>query len=73
MSLSSINFLAASDSFFGELGLVVLGIALLLAVGLVVLIIRCWHKVSQGFCLWLRTVWAAQKSVSRAWLSSRPA
>ena len=51
MSLSSMNLLAASDSFFGELGLVVLGIALLLAVGLVVLIVRCWHKVSQGSAL----------------------
>lgn len=49
MSLSSTSLLAAS--FFGELGLVVLGIALLLAVGLVVLIVRCWHKVAQGSAL----------------------
>ena len=49
MSLSSTNLLAAG--FFGELGLVVLGIALLLCVGLVVLIVRCWHKVSQGSAL----------------------
>ena len=51
MNLLSMNLLAASDGFFGELGLVVLGIALLLAVGLVVLIVRCWHKVSQGSAL----------------------
>ena len=48
MILSSPVLLAA---FFGELGLVILGIALLLAVGLVVLIVRCWHKVSQGSAL----------------------
>jgi len=49
MTLLSTNLLA--QSFFGELGLVVLGIALLLGVGLVVLIVRCWHKVAQGSAL----------------------
>lgn len=53
MTLLSTNVLAAllGASFFGELGMVVLGIALLLAVGVVVLIVRCWHKVNQGFAL----------------------
>lgn len=53
MTLLSTNVLAAflAASFFGELGMVVLGIALLLTVGVVVLIVRCWHKVNQGFAL----------------------